>query len=500
LSHPTHLVPPFINANADIFTALFATHFGTPHGVAPTITPIAPSGSYRSYHRLHAAPAHTALAVHNPNPTENTAFAYFTQHLAACNVNVPQIYAQNPTQNCYLIQDLGDQTLMQLLKTTPHQATEFYQKALVQLYILQTNGAKNLDTTQCTPTAHFDRQTLLWDLNYFKYCFLKLSKINFDEAALEQDFNTLANFLCLAPAHFLIHRDYQARNLMVHQNDVYIIDYQGCRLGPAQYDVAALLYQAQAQLSPETRTHLLHFYLNQWQHNPDFAKKFLEFYPAFVLIRILQALGAYGFRGIIEQKTEFISSIHHAFTNLTQLLSTQNLGIALPTLTQLISQLQQSDFVQQFAPKTQALTPKNNEKLTITITSFSYKKGGIPPDPTTNGGGFVFDCRAIHNPGRYHEYKQLTGMDASVIDFLKTKTTADAFLKNICAIVEPSIKTYLDRDFEHLMINFGCTGGQHRSVYCAQTLAQYLHAKFGTKIALHHIEQQVNQDFLHTNH
>ncbi len=473
-----------------VLTQLFTAHYHTP----PTaIVPLPRSGSDRQYFRLQST-QHTALGVYNPNVAENEAFVQFSAHFAQKGIQVPQVLGYNKPQNCYLVQDLGEFTLMKLLKTDPAQAITYYKKALEQLVFFQKTGALGLNLSLCTPTAHFDKQGLLWDLNYFKYCFLKPSKADFDEFALQNDFETLANFLCQADQNYLLHRDFQARNLMVHQQKVYLIDYQGCRKGPLQYDVAALLYQAQAQLSPATRHELLAHYLGLWADaSPKFEAEFLNYYPAFALIRILQALGAYGFRGIFEQKTEFLQSIAPAFHNLTHLLETENLGVKLPEIQKLIANLKTSAFVAQFTPKTHPNTPQ----LTLVVNSFSYKKGGIPPDPSQNGGGFVFDCRAILNPGQIAEYKQLTGLDEPVIDYLQKKTTADHFLSNVYKLVEPSIERYLERGFTDLMVNFGCTGGQHRSVYCAQTFAEHVHKKFGTKVALTHIEQNITQTLLH---
>jgi len=429
------------------------------------------SGSNRQYFRIFAD-KETIIGVFNKDVKENNAFFSFTNFFLSQKINVPKIIAVDETQQFYLLEDLGDETLFSFLKKHSAQnemdgaVVAYYKKVLKQLPLLQLSGKKGIDFSFCYPRFAFDKQSMLWDLNYFKYYFLKLVNIHFDEQLLEDDFHSFIDFLLEADNQYFMFRDFQSRNIMLYNGQPYFIDYQGGRKGALQYDVASLLYDGKADLPPELRDELLHYYLEQLANHISIAQnEFCKYYHGFVLIRILQALGTYGFRGYYEKKTHFLLSIPFAVKNLKFLLPKLEFTSKIPTLVGVIQQICESDFV------AASLLP--NDVLTVTITSFSYKKG-IPQDMSSNGGGFVFDCRALPNPGRLPEYKNATGKEQKIIDYLEQFEEVKHFQHLTNQLVEQSIENYLARKFSHLMVNFGCTGGQHRSVYFAAKLAEHI--------------------------
>ena len=477
------------------------------------------SGSNRQYFRLCGG-GKTAIGVYNPDERENRAFLGFSRHFGDKNIRVPVIYAADLSEHIYLQQDLGDDTLFKQLQaartanTFPDSIIPLYEKALEQVAFLQIKGSENFDYGLCYPKAKFDRQSILWDLNYFKYYFLKLVGTPFNEQDLEDDFHRFADVLLEGKNNYFMFRDFQSRNIMLHNNEVYFIDYQGGRKGALQYDVVSLLWQAKANLPYSLRKQLLNFYIKTAsQYTPIDKKSFTEKYYAYALVRCLQVLGAYGLRGLFERKQHFITSIPFALKNLKWLLENASLP-NLPILKKALYQMLETEKVQVFLSS--PLQPKGSpslshpresisakqekgkdspsetegkKSLTISIKSFSYKHG-IPNDDSGNGGGFVFDCRAIHNPGRYEPYKKLTGRDQPVIDFLLEKSDIQQFLNHIFPIIENSVETYLSRNFTHLAVNFGCTGGQHRSVYSADTLAKHLQEKYSVNVVVEHVEQE----------
>jgi len=358
-----------------------------------------------------------------------------------------------------------------------------YKKVLSQLPLFQVKGGENIDYSVAFPRAAFDKQSMMWDLNYFKYYFLKLAKIPFDEQLLENDFVAFSDFLLKADCNYFLYRDFQSRNVMVQNNTPYYIDYQGGRKGALQYDVASILFEAKTSLSAETRNVLLEHYLLELSKILNFDKnEFLQYYYGYVYIRLMQAMGAYGFRGLYEKKELFLQSIPKAIEHLKWLRQNIKLPFSFTELEKVWDSLINSDFA-----KTQTTIP---EGLTLTINSFSYKKG-IPVDYSPNGGGFVFDCRAINNPGRLEQYQKLTGLDKSVQEFLEANSNIDKFLANVYALVDNSIENYLSRNFHNLMVSFGCTGGQHRSVYSAENLAKHVKEKFpDVNINLRHREME----------
>ena len=446
-----------------------------------------PSGSYREYCRLKNS-NRSVIGALNSDVKENTAFLSFTNHFQKIGLPVPEVYAVSSDLKKYLQEDLGDTTLFDFLSTTREDegfseniVTE-YKKVLKELPRIQIRGGKELDYSVCYPRAAFDKQSMMWDLNYFKYYFLKLAKIHFDEQALEDDFQVFTDYLLSADSGFFLYRDFQSRNVMLKDDEVFFIDYQGGRQGALQYDLASLLYDGKADIPQSVRKQLFDFYLNELRKYFTVNEaEFTAYFKGFVLIRIMQAMGAYGFRGFYEKKEHFLKSIPYALKNLEFLLKDVNLPVEIPELLNVLEQLIHSEFLKEIGQE------KSN--LTVTVTSFSYKKG-LPVDPSGNGGGHVFDCRAINNPGRYPEYKELTGRDLPVQEFLEQKSEIGLFLNAVKILVDQSVKVYLERDFTNLSVSFGCTGGQHRSVYSAEKIATYLQNNYPVNVVLVHREQQ----------
>ncbi|WP_246222771.1 RapZ C-terminal domain-containing protein [Maribellus comscasis] len=463
---------------------LFEHHFNEK---VETFEMLPPSGSYREYCRLQNK-NRTVIGAFNSDVKENTAFLSFTNHFLTKDLPVPEIYAVSSDLKKYLLRDLGDTTLFDFLSKT-RESEGFskniiseYKKVLKVLPKLQVVAGKELDYSVCYPRAAFDSQSMMWDLNYFKYYFLKLAQIPFDEQALEDDFQTFSEYLLSADSNYFLYRDFQSRNVMLKDSKVFFIDYQGGRRGALQYDLASLLYDGKADIPQSVRKELFDFYLEELQkYLPVNKKEFTAYFRGFVLIRIMQAMGAYGFRGFYEKKEHFLKSIPYALKNLEFLLEDLDLPVEIPELTKVLKLLTKSEVLKEIG--------QIKSNLTIRITSFSYKKG-IPADPSGNGGGFVFDCRAINNPGRHQEYKQLTGKDLEVQKFLEEKSEVNIFLDSVKALVDQTVKVYLERGFSHLSINFGCTGGQHRSVYSAEKLAEYIQNNYPVSVVLIHREQQ----------
>lgn len=445
------------------------------------INRIAESGSYRKYFRI-IGEEKTAIGVFNAENIENKAFISFTKHFLKKSLNVPKLFSQNLKENIYLLEDLGDETLFSFaLKNKRSDVKNLYKKAIEQLIKFQVDGSKGLDYSVCYPRKKFDKQSILWDLNYFKYYFLKLAKIPFDEQKLERDFETFAGLLLKADTKYFLYRDFQARNILLHNNELYFIDYQGGKKGALQYDVASLLFQAQINFLPGDRAELLNHYLTELQRKIKIKRKnFLKHYYNYALIRLLQTFGAYGFRGFFENKSYFLKSIPFALNNLNWLIEKKLIPAKLKELKKVLFAIAQNAELKKFRID----TPK---KLKVTINSFSYKSG-IPVDYSGNGGGFVFDCRVLNNPGRYSEYSKLTGKDIEVAQFLEAKSNVNDFLNSVYDLIDDAVKNYKERNFNNLMVNFGCTGGQHRSVFCAEKLAAHLKLNSDLTIKLNHMK------------
>ncbi len=429
------------------------------------------SGSNRQYYRLKNND-NSLIGVYNEDYNENKAFTYITRHFLDKGLPVPTIVIEDLDNNIYLQKDLGDISLLNFLNKNDFpevindEVLNVYRKVIKLLPCFQIKGGEGLNYDNCYPRYSFDKQSMLWDLNYFKYYFLKLANVPFNEQNLENDFNTFIDYLIQADSNYFLYRDFQSRNIMLVNGEPYFIDYQGGRKGALQYDIASILFEAKTRLPAELREELLDFYLSELSTHIHFSRsEFLSHYYGYVYIRLMQAMGAYGFRGLYERKELFLESIPSALNNLEWLLDNTDLPVELPELTKVWNYLAESDYIRHLA--------KKHLLLHININSFSYRRG-IPADDPVNGGGFVFDCRCIHNPGRYEQYKNLTGKDSEVKKFLDNEPEMEQFFTHVLALVEQSINKYLNKGFTNLMINFGCTGGQHRSVYSAERLYNHL--------------------------
>ena len=445
-------------------------------------------GSYRTYYRLQSS-GKSAIGAHNADKAENVAFLSFSKHFNKSGLPVPEIYGEDRENDVYLEQDLGDETLFSFLSKEresngfSEKIVTAYEKVVENLPRFQIEAAKDLDYSVCYPRNGFDKQSMMWDLNYFKYYFLKLSKIPFDEQKLEDDFRLFSDFLLKTWREYFLYRDFQSRNIMLLNGEPYFIDYQGGRKGALQYDIASLLYDAKADIPKEARNHLLEKYIEAASKFTKIDREsFLEFYYGYVYIRIMQALGAYGFRGFYERKAHFLKSVPYAIKNLEDLLHTTNLPIEIPALRDAWSRLIQSTFLRQLGDV--------ELKMTVRIQSFSYRRG-IPWDERGHGGGFVFDCRPLPNPGRLDEFKTLTGNDAKTIEFLEKENDVNKYLDNVFKIIDQAIENYQNRNFTDLMIAFGCTGGQHRSVYCSNQMRDYIKKKHKIDVELRHRELEM---------
>ena len=474
----------------DVLSKLFENHFHvSPERIQQLQGEL--GGSGRKIIRLSRG-AQSAIGILYGVCEENAAFLAFSRHFRRHGLPVPEIFGEDLDRGAYLEQDLGDTTLFDFLsanrsgETIAPQAIEFYRKVVAELPRFQVAAGRDLDYSICYPRGSFDRQSINWDLNYFKYYFLRLAAIPFNEQALEDDFDRLTNLLLEAPGDFFLYRDFQSRNVMLHQGQPYFVDYQGGRKGALQYDIASLLFDAKADLPPDARQQLLGDYLEALAgHIRLDRESFLRYYYAFVYVRIMQALGAYGFRGFYERKAHFLQSVPYALKNIRWLLHNAKLPIELPTLMSAFQNMLGSEKLRGLAP--QAHTQTKN--LVVRIFSFSFHNE-MPKDESGNGGGFIFDARSLPNPGREERFKQLTGKDAPVIDYLNQQEGVHQFLANAVSLVEASVASYRQRGFKNLMVSFGCTGGQHRSVFLAEHLAKRLQGQGGVEIVVRHLEQE----------
>jgi aminoglycoside/choline kinase family phosphotransferase len=480
----------------EVLKRLFEQHFHSPVERADPLQGQL-GGSGRKIIRLSSKQI-TAIGILYNVREENVAFLEFSRHFRGHGLPVPEIYAEDLSHGAYLEEDLGSATLFEFLSSHRNgaaiapEAVEAYRKVVALLPRFQVEAGRDLNYKVCYPRASFDRQSIAWDLNYFKYYFLRLAGIPFNEQALEDDFSSLTKFLLSASRDYFLYRDFQSRNIMLNrvlkEDEPFFLDYQGGRKGALQYDIASLLFDAKADLPPDLRQQLLDHYLEALAGFLDLDRsEFMHYYYAYVYVRIMQALGAYGFRGFYERKEHFLQSVPYALRNLRWLLHNVELPIALPTLMEAFKSMVASD-------KLQGLTSTSQpEKLTVRVFSFSFHRG-LPQDDTGNGGGFVFDGRSLPNPGREERFKTLTGKDAPVIDYLNQQESVHQFLADAKSLVDASVTTYQSRGFKHLMVSFGCTGGQHRSVYLAEQLAKHLCAKDGVEVVVRHREQeQLNQ-------
>jgi aminoglycoside/choline kinase family phosphotransferase len=467
----------------EVLKNLFAQHF---HAPAESVVPLQGDlgGSGRKIIRLANAKV-SAIGILYGVREENAAFLEFSKHFRRHSLPVPEIFAEDLSHGAYLEEDLGDTTLFEFLSKNRSganiapQVIEAYRKVVGVLPRFQVEAGRDLNYGVCYPIGSFDRQSIAWDLNYFKYYFLRLAGISFNEQALEDDFSRLTEFLLSAPRDYFLYRDFQSRNIMLRNGDPFFVDYQGGRKGALQYDIASLLYDAKADLPPELRQQLLDHYLDRLSSFIKLDREaFLRHYHAYVYIRIMQALGAYGFRGFYERKAHFLQSVPYALKNLRWLLHHVHLAVALPTLMGAFQSMLASEKLLGLASEA--------DNLVVRIFSFSFHQS-LPKDETGNGGGFVFDGRSLPNPGREERFKSLTGKDAPVIEYLQQQESVHQFLAGVLSLVDATVGAYQQRGFKNLMVSFGCTGGQHRSVYLAEQLAKRLRAKNGLEVVLRHL-------------
>jgi aminoglycoside/choline kinase family phosphotransferase len=471
-------------ALTDVLKRLFEEHFRSP---VKCVQPLQGhlGGSGRQIIRLSNETS-AAIGILYGVREENAAFLEFSRHFRKHGLPVPEIYGEDLDRGAYLEEDLGNTTLFEFLsknrsgeRVAPSVA-EAYRKVVAILPRFQVEAGRDLNYQACYPIASFDRQSVAWDLNYFKYYFLRLAGVAFNEQALENDFGRLTEFLMTADRDYFLYRDFQSRNILLRDGQPFFVDYQGGRKGALQYDIASLLFDAKADLPPELRHELLNHYLDALGRYVKLDREaFMRHYYAYVYVRLLQALGAYGFRGFYERKPHFLQSVPYALKNLRWLLHHVTLPIELPTLMAAFQSMLASEKLQGLASEA--------EHLTLHIFSFSFHHA-LPKDETGHGGGFVFDARGLPNPGREEHFKAMTGKDAPVIEYLIQQESVHQFLASVMSLVDASVGSYRQRGFKNLMVSFGCTGGQHRSVYLAEQLAKHFQARNGVEVVLRHLE------------
>lgn len=483
--------------------ALYSSHFNCD---ATDITPVAASGGYRAYYRV-SGPAGTVIGTYGPDVDENRAFIYLARHFRDVGIDgIPEVFAVSDCENFYLQSDAGHTSVFELLApirsggNCDESVVSTLAEAMKLLARVQFVGARNLDFSQCYPESAMTRRQVNYDLNYFKYLFLKPVLGDFNENRLQDELDRLADEICamLPDCKTFMVRDFQSRNVMVgNDGRLTLIDFQGGRRGPVEYDVASFLWQARAALPRSIKSRLVEYYIrcaSEVGAGVFDAAKFRSSLPSFVLFRVLQTLGAYGFRGLYERRPHFVASIPRGVENLMEIVDELNLSAAYPYIAELSAKLSQAYAVRTLSTFT-SVPQIIAGQLTVCVSSFSFKKG-VPPDLSGNGGGFVFDCRAVHNPGRYEEYRRLTGRDVPVIKFLEDNGEVFEFLNAAYSLVDASVRRYLQRNFSSLCVSFGCTGGQHRSVYCAEAMARHIVQLFPqARVVLWHREQGIIEEF-----
>lgn len=465
---------------------LFEEHF---EKKAESIEALAVSGSDRRYYRITAGDI-TAIGTYNTNVAENNTYFYFTELFRKHKVNVPQVYKISKDRRSYLQQDLGKTSLFDIITTEGYTepVRTLYHKALAQLAKVQWIAGREADYKQCFASKQFDEKAIMSDLLYFKYYFADLQGIAYDRSLLISEMEMLSKDLGRVQPQTLMYRDFQSRNIMVQDGKIYFIDFQGCMQGPPQYDIASLLWQARAQLPDAWKEDLLNGYISSLSDLSVPRMDEIYFrrgYVQFVLVRLLQVLGSYGFRGLLQHKAHFVTSIGPALKNLNTFLSNHPQTPAYPELRSLLEKVSSAEMQEKYAVSDRTSKPK----LEIQVCSFSYKSG-IPKTTSPHGGGFVFDCRGILNPGRYDDYKYLTGNDEMVRQFLERETRMPDFMNHVYALISINVEDYIARGFEQLIVCFGCTGGQHRSVYAANQLAVHLKARYGIEATVTHLNEK----------
>ena len=480
--------PPVQFGMQERLIALYRHRFGSEPS---RVVRMRPDGSSRVYFRLASDDGQSAIGVYGPDADENRAFFSFSRALKSVDLPVPELYAVDPEVGIYLVEDLGTTTLFDALSGAreerggafPEEILPTYRRVVQVLPRFQVEGGRAVDYRDAYPRAAFDRQSILWDLNYFKYHFLKLAQIPFREDRLEEDFARLTAFLLRADTRHFLYRDFQSRNIMLRGGEPWFVDYQGGRQGALQYDIASLLYDAKAAIPEDVRAMLLGEYMDALEGHLSFDRElFRQHYDGYVLVRIMQAMGAYGYRGFFERKPHFLHSVPHAIRNIERLMEENRIPVELPELMTVFDRICDS----------RKLRREPEEKLpglTVRIGSFSYRRG-LPDDESGHGGGFVFDCRAIPNPGRQEQYVELCGLDPEVGCYIEELPEAGDFWTAARSLVDAQVDTYLKRGFTSLSVHFGCTGGQHRSVYFAERVARHLRERFpDINVAVHHREE-----------
>jgi aminoglycoside/choline kinase family phosphotransferase len=450
------------------------------------------SGSDRRYFRLYNQKGETVIGTYGLNVPENETFVYFAGQFFQKGLPVPEVFAVSYDKTVYLQQDFGDVSLLNVLeqKGFVPEAYALFKESLHQLAKVQVRGDDGLNYAKCLTNKEFGKQAIMADLLYFKYYFLDALRKPYDKQALIDDFEALSNYLTHTEYKYFMFRDFQSRNILITDNQqVHFIDFQGGMKGAPQYDVASMLWQARANLPDEWKAGLLEDYMNSFESIIEDGLDrdvFRSQYNGYVLIRLLQVLGAYGFRGLFERKAQFLTSIPQALKNLKWFVENNSLGIMVPEFKKVLQLCIADEVIEHFTPiQAEEATP-----LVVKVCSFSYRKG-IPEDSSIHGGGFVFDCRGIDNPGRHTEYKEINGRDRPVMEYLERQTRMQDFLNSAFDLVDITIEEYIKRGFDHLSVNFGCTGGQHRSVYAADAMARHLRNKYKVKVELFHREQEL---------
>ena len=454
------------------------------------------AGSNRQYSRTVDETGRSVVRVVGTCRAENHAFIYLAKHFRCKGLPVPEVYRVSEDEMEYTQEDLGDTLLFDYIRQGREtgcfsEAEKDMLRRVVRLLAhVQTEGAEGIDWSVCYPVPAFDRQSVFWDLNYFKYCYLKATEEEFSEPALEADFHRLADALLACPETGFMYRDFQSRNVMIRNGAPYLIDFQGGRRGPVLYDLVSFLWQAKANFPAALRQELIGEYEDERRliatARGNGVQPFTqEQIGVFVLFRTLQVLGAYGFRGYFERKPHFLQSIPYALRNASELLELHPaLRVAYPEISRVLQALAAATTTDDRREHAEQAS-----EMTVTVYSFSFKKG-IPEDKSGNGGGYVFDCRSTHNPGRYDAYKHLTGRDKEVVDYLEQDGEILTFLESVYRLIDHHVERFVSRGFSHLQVAFGCTGGQHRSVYCADATARHLRERFpGIHVELIHREQ-----------
>jgi RNase adapter protein RapZ len=459
------------------------------HPVQVDVLPQA--GSDRRYFRLFMEDGTSIIGTVGANEAENDTFIYFAGHFKKKGLHVPEVFALNDDKTIYLQEDLGDVSLLDILERDGFSTStyNYLKRSLHELAHLQVLGDEGLDYERALTNKEFGKQAIMADLLYFKFYFLDALRKPYDKQKLIDDFEALSTYLTHTEYKYFMFRDFQSRNIMVKDDEsVHFIDFQGGMKGAPQYDVASMIWQARANLPEEWKISLLEDYMDSFDSFTEETldrEIFRSQYNGYVLIRLLQVLGAYGFRGLFERKAQFLTSIPLALRNLKSFIDDNSLGIVVPEFKKVLSICVEDDVIEKFTP----IEADDKTPLVIKICSFSYKRG-IPQDTSGNGGGFVFDCRGIDNPGRHDQYKTIHGRDKPVVEYLERQTRMQDFLSSAFDIVDISVEEYIKRGFTNLSVNFGCTGGQHRSVYAADALAKHLQNKYKVKVELCHLVQE----------